>query len=161
MTHNTEDELLGFALEVLTSNVERNKVAAHLAECFECSLRLENVRRDIEIVGGVKPVTRALLVPSARPRALGIPGLRPHIRWAPTLRPGEGVTYAILKTAALIAIGVLLGLGASKRIPREPEFVSSSYVTLSPPTDSLTSYSISDATGIASQYYERLLEQRK
>lgn len=188
MTHNSEDELLGYALKVVASDKEYGKITSHLAECPECRLRLASIQKDIEIMGGVRPVTRPRLMPGPRPqrvssipdsqvsripkrrllrlpsrrsRALGVPGMRPHIRWTPTLRPGERVTYAILKTAALIVIGILVGVGASKRIPREPEFVSSSYVTLSPPADSLMPYAVSDATDIPAHYYEQLPGQAK
>jgi anti-sigma factor RsiW len=161
MTHNSEDELLGYALEAIASDEERASIAAHLAVCSECRMRLKNLRKDIEIIGGVGPRQRVLRIPSPRPRALGIPGLRPHIRWTPTPRPREAVTHTILRTAALIVLGILVGFGASRGVHREPEFVSSAYVTLSPPTDSLTGYTVSDATDIPVHYYERLLEQRK
>lgn len=189
MTHNSEDELLGYALETVASDEERDKITSHLAECSECRLRLANIQKDIEIVAGVRPVTSPLLLPDprrrlfsmpgapalgkpasrqrepgtpgSRPPIPGRPGLRPHIRWTPIARPGERVAYAILKTAALIAIGIIVGLGASKRIPHEPEFVSPSYITMSPPTDSVASHSVSDATDIPAHYYEQLLGQTR
>ena len=58
-------------------------------------------------------------------RALRMPGAPPAM-WKPGLRSREAVAYAILRTAALIVVGVFVGFGASKRIHREPEFVSSS-----------------------------------
>jgi hypothetical protein len=141
MTHNSEDELLGYTLETIASDEERAGIAAHLAVCSECRMRLENLRKEMEIIGGVIPRPRVLRIPSPRPR--------------------EAVTYTILRTAALIVLGTLVGFGASKRVHREPEFVSSAYVTLSPPTDSLTAHAVSDATDIPVHYYEQLLEQRK
>ena len=89
-----------------------------------------------------------------------MPGAPPTM-WKPGLRSREAVAYAILRTAALIVVGVFVGLGASKRIHREPEFVSSSYVTLSPPADSLMPYAVSDATGIPAHYYEQVPKQEK
>jgi hypothetical protein len=141
MTHNSEDELLRYALEVIANEEERASTAAHLAVCSECRVRLEDLRKDIQIVGGVRPRRRVLLIPNSRPR--------------------EVLTYTILRTAALIILGSLIGFGASKGVHRELEFVSSGYVTLSPPTDSLTAYTVSDATDIPAHYYERLLEQGK
>jgi len=35
MTHSSEDELLGYALEVVASDKERAGIAAHLAMCSE------------------------------------------------------------------------------------------------------------------------------
>ncbi|MCX5800135.1 MAG: hypothetical protein NTX17_01925 [Candidatus Eisenbacteria bacterium] len=139
MTHNSEDQLLGYALEVIAGDEERAGIAAHLAVCSECSTRLEALRKDIEIIGGARPRQRDLRIPSPRPR--------------------EAVTYSILRTAALIVLGILVGFGASKRVHREPEFLSSSYITLSPPTDSIRTYTVSDATEIPAHYYEQLLEQ--
>jgi hypothetical protein len=141
MTHNSEDELLRYALEVIANEEERASMAAHLTVCSECRVRLEDLRKDIQIVGGVRPRRRVLLIPNSRPR--------------------EVVAYTILRTAALIILGSLVGFGASKGVHRELEFVSSGYVTLSPPTDSLTPYAVSDATDVPAHYYVRLLEQGK
>ena len=58
-------------------------------------------------------------------RALRMPGAPPAM-WKPGLRSREAVVYAILRTAALIVVGIFLGLGASKRIHRGSQFVSSS-----------------------------------
>jgi hypothetical protein len=141
MTHNSEDELLGYALEVIASDEERATIAAHLAVCSECRMRLDNLRKDIETIGGVRPRQPVLRIPNPRPR--------------------EVVTYTILRTAALIVVGILVGFGASKGVHHEPEFMSSGYVTLLPPTDSLRACTVSDATEIPLHYYEQLLEQRK
>jgi anti-sigma factor RsiW len=141
MTHSSEDELLGYALEVIASDKERAGIAAHLAMCSECRARLENLQKDIDIIGGVRPRQRVLRMANPRPR--------------------EATTYAILKSAALIILGIFVGLGASNWAHREPEFVSSAYVTLSSLTDSLTAYTVSDATDVSVHSYEQILEQRK
>ena len=141
MTHISEDDLLRYALEVVASDEERTSVAAHLAVCSECRTRLEKLERDIEVIGSVRP----------RPGLLHIP--HQHSR--------QVSTYAILRAAALVVVGVLVGLGASNWVSREPVFVAPAYITLSAPTDSLTSYSVSDATDISVNYYKQLLEQQE
>ena len=50
MTHNSEDELLGYALKVVATDKEHDKITSHLAECPECRLRLANIQKDIELM---------------------------------------------------------------------------------------------------------------
>lgn len=152
MTHITEDELLAYALEALTCDEERGRIAVHLGSCSECRLLLEKIEREIEILGGVEPIVSS--------GALTRPGI-PRRAQSPDLPVRQTASYAIFRAAALIAIGILVGLSVSTKIPHEPEFLSSSYVTLSPPNDSLTPYTASDGTGVPAHYYEQLLEQKK
>ena len=160
MTHNTEDELLGFALETIASEEERVKIAAHLELCSECSAKLEKLRNDIAVLGSVRPAGGQMAPHDKAP-------LLPRGRspWQVLARhnplQSELANYAILRNVALVALGIFVGLGISKEINREPEFVSSAYVSLLPPGDSLKSYTASDATAVPANYYEQLLEKGK
>ncbi|KPJ61047.1 MAG: hypothetical protein AMJ46_03510 [Latescibacteria bacterium DG_63] len=138
MTHNTEDELLGYALELIASDEERARITAHLEACSQCRERLENLRKDIQIIGGVKPRRQVLAIPYPRTR--------------------QFVAQAIFRAAAFVVLGFLAGLGASSWAPREPVFVSPTYVELSSPSDGLAAHTASDATEIPAEYYEQLVE---
>jgi hypothetical protein len=139
MTHRTEDELLAYALEVVDSDEERDAIAAHVAECPECRQRLEHLRQDIEVIGGVRPRRQVLRTPYPRQRL--------------------AVAHGIIRAAALVVLGFLVGLGASSWAGREPVFLSRAYVELSPPDESLTAYTVSDATDVPIEYYEDIAER--
>jgi hypothetical protein len=66
--HVNEDKLLQYALEASPTDAERVSIAEHLAICSECSARLEEIRKDIEIIGGVQPRRQELRIPGPRPR---------------------------------------------------------------------------------------------
>jgi hypothetical protein len=141
MTHKTEDQLLAYALEVTASDEERDDITAHLEACSECRERLESLEKDIELIGAVRPRRQALSMPQSSPR--------------------QTVGLAILRAAALIVVGFLVGLGTSSWADREPVFLSPTYLVLSPPTDSLPSHTVSDATDIPVEYYEQILESKE
>ena len=136
--HINEDKLLQFALEVSPTDAERAGIAEHLAICSECSARLEELRKDINVIGGIQPRRQELRMP--------IP------------RPWHNVLYPIVRAAALFIFGIVVGFGVSNWILREPAYISPSYLTLSPPPDSIGTYAVSDATGISKGYYEYILE---
>lgn len=139
MSHINEDRLLEYALELSSSDSERADIAAHLAECQDCAERLEKIRSDVGIIGGIRPSKTYIGMP------------RQHSR--------QTFVYAILRAAALIIIGIFAGLGMSSRFTNEHVCVSPSYVIASPPEPSAGGCSASDATGISSSYYEKLLRE--
>lgn len=136
--HINEDKLLQYALEVFSTDSERAGIAEHLAICSECSARLEELRKDIEVIGGIQPRRQELRMPSPRPR--------------------HNFVYPIIRVAALFIFGILVGFGMSNWIYRQPTYISPSYLTLSPPPDSISTYVVSDATGVSKRYYEYILE---
>ncbi len=136
--HINEDKLLQYALEVSPTDAERTAIAEHLAACSECSARLEELRKDIEVIGGIQPRRQELRMPGPRPR--------------------HNFVYPVIRAAALFIFGIVVGFGASHWIQRQPAYISPSYLTLSPPPDSIGTYVVSDATEISKRYYEYILE---
>jgi len=141
MTHKSEDELLKYSLELVANDEERAAIAVHLATCSECQMSLDRLLRDLEIIGSARSHQQALLMPHPRRRSIAAQGL--------------------LRTAALVVLGVLVGFGASMRVHREPALISSSYIAPAPPVDSVTAPAASDATDVPAHYYEQILEQGK
>ena len=139
MIHLNEDKLLEYALETFTNHAERAEIAEHLANCPECRTMLEVIRKDIEIIGSIRPLQPVLRIPGLRPRS--------------------NFTYRALRIAALIVFGMAVGLGASKWIYRQPAIVMPAYITLSPPPDSVNSYVVADATEISANYYRQILNR--
>jgi hypothetical protein len=133
MIHLNEDKLLEYLLETSADYAERDKISEHLAVCPECHKRLEEIREDIAIIGGIKPLRPVLRIP------------RPPVR--------SNFIYRTLRIAALIIFGVALGMVASKWVNRQPAIISPAYVTLSPPPDSVSSYVVADATGISAGFF--------
>ena len=136
--HINDDKLLQYALEISPTDKERAVIAEHLAICSECRSRLEELRRDIEIIGGIQPRRQELRMPGPRPR--------------------HNFAHPIIRAAALFILGIAVGFVASNWIQREPAYISPAYLTLSPPPDSVSTYVVSDATEISARYYEYILE---
>jgi hypothetical protein len=141
MNHLNDDHLLRHALEAYESDDERAETTAHIAACAECRERFENVQSDVGVIASVQPRRRVLQMPGPRPR--------------------RTVVYSLLRAAALIIFGVVVGYGTSNWMSRQPAQVSPAYVTLSPPADSLRRYAASDATEVPAPYYEAILGDRE
>ncbi|UCF77865.1 MAG: zf-HC2 domain-containing protein [Candidatus Eiseniibacteriota bacterium] len=142
MSHKSEDELLAYALEVIDDEEQRAGIEEHLDACPECRGQLESLKKDIELIGGLRPCRQPFNIPTPRLR--------------------ESIAYSVLRAAAFVAIGFLVGVGASTRTQqREPVFLSASYVTLSPPAEELAAHAVSDATDISARYYEQVPEQSR
>ncbi len=139
MIHINEDKLLEYALETSSDRVERAEIADHLSVCAECHMKLEEIRKDIEIIGGVRPPQPALRIPGQRARPNSI--------------------YSALRIAALIVFGIAVGLGASKWVYRQPAIVLPAYILFSPPPDSVNSFVVGDATEISANYYKQILNR--
>jgi len=158
MKHSSEDELLLYALEATVSNRERDGIAAHLEVCSECRSRLEGIRKELEVLGSVRPPGRALQMPGS-----SLQGREPWIDDAGTIQGARRAGYGntVLRAATFAVVGFLVGLGTSNWIHREPVLVSPAYVTLSPPAQSIAAHAACDATDISAQYYERLVQESK
>jgi hypothetical protein len=138
MNHPSEDRLLEYALEISEADRDRADIGNHLATCRECSARLEDIRKDIEIIAGVRPRGRVLQAPAPKAR--------------------HGWVYAASKAAALVIFGVLVGFAGSAWLSQEPAAVSPAYVTLTPPEGPLAGCAVSDATSMSSRYYDEILQ---
>lgn len=137
MIHIDDDRILEYALEIC-SDSERSEIAAHLAECSRCGAELGRIQNDLQAIGGVRP----------RVRLTGMSGRRSR----------QTIVYSILRAAALIVFGILVGYGASSWLHSVPAPVLPSYMKLSPPEDLPTRVAVSDATEIPSRYYQSILE---
>jgi hypothetical protein len=138
MNHINDDKLLAYALEVSDSDAEHANIAAHLSDCAECRAQLEEIRKDIEVIGSVRPSRQLLEIPDRTQRHVTMP--------------------SILRIAALLIFGFVVGYGSSNLFFQEPVSVIPSYHTLSPPSDPLRGYAVSDATDISVRYNEHALK---
>jgi hypothetical protein len=140
MNHITEDKLLEFALGICSNQAVYTEIETHLVDCLECCVQLNAIQRDIMVISGIRGPEPVLRIPSI-----------PH-------RPAK---YAVLKVAALVFLGFLVGMGTFSLTHREPVYVLPSYLKSSPPPDSLMGCVVSDATEINAGYYDQILEGQK
>jgi anti-sigma factor RsiW len=141
MNHIGEDELLKYVLEISAGEAEGAGIEAHLKACSACRTRLESLRKDLKIISGIRPQGQTLSMRSPHRRHIAL--------------------YSLLRAAALIILGIALGVSGSKLIQREPVCVSPAYLVLSPPADSIAGYAASDATQTGVRYYDRILDDRE
>jgi hypothetical protein len=141
MNHPTEDQLLAFALETDASENERQAITDHLAGCAECRARFEGIENDLRVIGGVRPQRQIAPAVLAKRRPV--------------------TAYTLLKAAALIIFGIVVGYSSARLTAEQPAMVSPSYIELSPPADSMIGYAVTDATEIGTPYYERLLDRER
>jgi len=141
MIHPSEDDLLRHALDAHETEDDHARIERHVDDCPECRARIDAVNADIGVIASVRPQRRVLQLPVTR---------RPRVN-----------VYAILRAAALVILGISLGYGWSNRNRPEAVEVTSAYVTLAPPADSLRRYAVSDATEVPSHYYQSLMNQDK
>jgi len=141
MSHIDEDRLLAYALEILDRDSERDEVGAHLAGCAECRMRLEGVRRDVETIGSARPYGHALRISNPKARGRRV--------------------YAVIKAAAMIVLGVVVGLGASRLVHHPSAEVVPQYMVLSPPDDRSPGGAVGDVTELPQMYYHDLLGERQ
>jgi hypothetical protein len=137
MSHIDEDKLLGYVLEVIERQSERDEIAEHLAGCAECRARLEEIRGDVELIGNVRPYGQVLRISNPRAQRWGV--------------------YPVLRAAAMIVLGIFVGFGASSLVHHRPTEVVPPYAVLSPPADCSSGCAATDVTDVPPQYYQRLL----
>jgi hypothetical protein len=140
MNHIDEDRLLNYALEAYPNDEERAVISGHLMECSECRGSLVKLRNDIKVIGSIRP----------RERYIRLPG---PIKRSP-------LKYSILKAAALIIIGILIGIGLSNFIYQSKPSVAPMRIKISPPGDSVGRYAVSDATDFVRHQFDLGLESR-
>jgi hypothetical protein len=137
MNHIDDDNLLEHVLEACTDANKSDEIERHLAECTECRDRLEQLREDIDVIGGISPQRPRLIIPKRR----------------------AGTGYSNLRAAALLIFGIFIGFGAGNLMHHPQTYVSPSYVDLRPPELTASAPAESDATGIPQTYYDRMLTQ--
>jgi hypothetical protein len=120
MTHPDEDTLLKSVLGILEESEER-QVQQHLAECPECQTRLEKLRKDTEIIGSLELETMAPEIPFPKPV---------RINFMP-----------VIKVAALLLIGFIVGFGSSNLSHREAVNVIPQRLQVNPPMEKAIQYS--------------------
>ena len=139
MTHINVDRLLKYALDIYSDDTERANIESHLEACFMCGQELERIRSDIRLLGSVRPEV--------------------HISGVPERGQRQTVVLSIIRAAALIIFGILIGFGASNWLHSVPAPVTPSYFKPSPPEDLPIGVTVSDATEISSSYFQRILEE--
>jgi hypothetical protein len=128
MNHLDEDSLMEYILETSADPAEWEKIAEHLAACPDCRKRFEDLRKDIEIVGSIRPLRPAVIIPG-----------RP-VHFNPL--------YRAIRIAALIIFGIAVGLGGSRWFNRQPATVLPAYIALPPLPDSIIGCVVADATSM-------------
>lgn len=141
MKHYTEDELLQYALELIEDEAEITAITSHLSDCPECSRQLEKIKEDIGIISDVKPFRKDI----------------PFNHQKRTL----SIISRIMRYAAVLIIGVVIGYEISGYFNSEPAQVSPSYLTVSSPSPDESSFAVSDATAIPLDYYDQNLKSSK
>jgi len=125
MKHLDEDSLLEYALE-LNDGARREEIARHLESCVDCRARLEQIKADIDVIG------------SAR----GKPTMMP-----PPVVKKSNVVVSLLRVAAILACGIVVGYGAAQLGQTEHICVEPAYLATSPPSSALSG-AASDATEV-------------
>jgi len=128
MIHINDDKLLKYALETLADAQEKSKLEDHLVSCQECQARFEEIHRDLGIIAGLRPA-----------RTSESSWMHRWIR-------------SLIRIAALLVVGIVLGIGASPLLTNKTQGVSPCYVILSSPADSISQYAVPDATEISADY---------
>jgi hypothetical protein len=128
MNHINEDTLLKYVLEIIDDEHEYSDIKYHLTTCAECRTRLEKIQSDLDIIGDIKPAGSDIDLPVRQKR--------------------QNIFYPILRAAALIIFGIVIGYGAANLRKPDNVSVTPSYAILSPAPDSLVGVAVSDATEI-------------
>lgn len=129
MNHYDDDKLLESVLGLLSDD-ESKKIIAHAHACESCSARLDKMKSEVAVLGGITPKAEAPAFPKKRARIFDYP--------------------AILKVAALLMVGFLGGFAASHFMVPQQINVVPAYLESAPPADSLAFSAVSDATALAS-----------
>ncbi|TFH64718.1 MAG: hypothetical protein E4G91_04930 [Candidatus Zixiibacteriota bacterium] len=141
MNHLSEDQVLEYVLEIIDNDSERELMAAHFRLCPDCGAKFENIKSDLDIIGGVKPYRRLMQMPNPKARQISL--------------------YAVIKVAALFIFGIFVGFATANWIDREPAVVTYAYLTLTPPSGSQAGCAVSDATEVSPVYYEEILKSQE
>ena len=98
MNHYDDDILLKFVLEILDEQ-ETTEVKDHISQCEQCQQRLEDIRKQTELIGNLDLDIKAPEIPL--PTTKRIPMIR------------------FLRAAAMILIGFSVGFGMAKMSSKE------------------------------------------
>jgi len=120
MKHLEEDMLLKLVLGVLEEREER-ELQAHLALCQECQVKREKMVKDTEIIGSMKLDTGSLKIPMPKPTRISF--------------------MPLLRAAALLLIGFMVGFGSSNLSHREAVNVIPQRLQVASPTGNVVQYS--------------------
>ena len=107
MMHIDEDKLLRFALGIHDNVSEEEKIKSHLADCDECRTAFVKLKEELDFMGSI----RGDMAP-------------PQI---PMLHARKSFFPALLRTAAMLAIGIFAGLGIARIEKAEPIYVVPAY----------------------------------
>ncbi|MEW5924533.1 MAG: hypothetical protein AB1746_11155 [Candidatus Zixiibacteriota bacterium] len=126
MMHIDEDKLLQFALGIHDDALETEKIKLHLADCIECRTALVKIKDELDFMGSIRGDMPAHPIPLLHPR--------------------RRLFSALLRTAAMLAIGIFVGLGIARMEQAEPIYVIPAYIVPSPSTYSQSGHVVQEAT---------------
>ncbi|RPH93677.1 hypothetical protein EHM69_09620 [candidate division KSB1 bacterium] len=129
MIHYEDDRLLASVLGLLSED-ESTEIIEHALVCESCRARLNNIKSEVAVLGGIAPQADLPVFPKRRTRVFAY--------------------SAILKIAALLMVGFLGGLATSRIMSPLPINVVPAYANPTPPPDSLAFFAVSDATALKS-----------
>jgi anti-sigma factor RsiW len=120
MKHPDEDTMLKSVLGILEEPEER-QLQEHVKECPECQARLEKLLNDTKIIGSLELDIISPTIPLPKPM---------RINWMPLLR-----------AAALLLIGFMVGFGSSNLSHREAVNVIPQRLQVASPAGGAVQYS--------------------
>ena len=131
MNHIDNDTLLKFVLELLDDQ-ENKRIQEHLSQCERCRATLENTQRQIDIIGSIDPEIDALHYPLPRAQ---------HISFLP-----------VLKAAALVLIGFVVGVGTANLHQPEQVNVVPQHIELSSPQSPAAAFTSCESLDIYTNF---------
>ncbi|MBU8922985.1 MAG: hypothetical protein KOO63_14300 [Bacteroidales bacterium] len=132
MSHIDDDLLMKMALKLLEEG-EESVLHEHLSECSDCSVRLNLIRRDIELISSLEPRVERPMIPLPRAR-----GLR---------------TTAWLRVAALFLVGFVIGYGVSLLSEDRVVCIVPSRVYAPQPLQAYPSFTSCESVDLAIEFY--------
>jgi anti-sigma factor RsiW len=109
--HPDDDQLLQLGLGVLPAEVEQ-EVQGHLAQCAECAEKQSRLRRETDLIGSLEPEIGPI-----------------HYPLRPLLQRRSPAWVAVMRVAALVAVGFVAGYAVSYLGRPEPVTVVPYYAT--------------------------------
>ncbi|GEM_PF-911711 len=130
MNHIDDDMLMKLALELLDGE-EAAGLEAHISECEDCRVRLEGIRRDMDLLGSIEPGLDRAVIPlpgASRPR---------FATW--------------LRVAALVLFGFAVGYGVSRLEEDRIIYVVPHRVDVAPPSHTYPSFSYCESPDLSTE----------
>jgi anti-sigma factor RsiW len=128
MKHIDDDKLVQYALEAYQDQDEGKKVETHLADCPQCRASLAAIRKELDLIGSLRPGTEEYPIPVIRQR--------------------KPLLFSLARSAALIIFGTCIGLGLAHLNRPQQICVLPAYDRAQTATFHQAGYVIAEATAV-------------